>query len=395
MPAAYVTPELVRWSRERLSLDIEEAAKKLNVRPERLVAWEDGSLFPTFRQAENIAARFYVPFGYLFLSSPPHEELPLPDYRTIPAEPGVAPSLEFLEVLNDALQKQQWFRDYLLSEGAERLPFVGSYGQDDDFHLIAADIQSELGLNNGLRETTNYRSFLVALVRKVEEIGVVVLRSSIVRSNTRRRLNVEEFRGFSISDDIAPLIFINSRDAKAAQIFTLAHELAHIWIGATGISNPDMSRRSIEEDSEVERLCNQVAAESLLPRQEFLLFWRPDESTDSNLSRTASNFKVSNLTALRQAFDLDLIPGSEYWQRYTYELEQARLREDSRKTDDGSGDFYNSFFARNGTTFSRNVIDATLSGRLRYTDAARLLNVKVKTLPGISERLFGESVVGG
>jgi Zn-dependent peptidase ImmA (M78 family)/DNA-binding XRE family transcriptional regulator len=381
---AYITPSVLRWARERVHLTREMAARRVAAEPERFEAWEEGTARPTFRQAQELAQSFSIPFGYLFLSAPPREQLPLPDLRTVADRRTTEGSPELVDVVADALAKQEWYRDNVKLQGGQPLPFIGRFSLGDGPERIAADIRETIGIDSAMRrEAGNWEDFLRAFVGKVENIGVLVLRSGIVGSNTHRPLDVQEFRGFVLSDEWAPLIFINGQDAKAAQIFTLAHELAHLWIGRSGVLNPDYGLTSSEQVNEVERLCNQVAAETLVPKEEFRAVWSKSETTAANVQATASRFRVSALVALRQAYDLKLLSQAEFWAQYNRLLGAL-----PRQKGEG-GDFYNVFFSRNGRQFSRALIEALGEGRVTYREAARLLNVKVGTLGSVANRLSG------
>ena len=368
---ALVTPKLITWARERAGLDTDSASKKLGVRPTVLQSWEDGEEHPSLKQAENLANRFNIPFGYLYLSQEPIESLPLPDLRTVAGAPPGKPSPEFLDVLDDALTKQQWYREHLESLESEPLEFIGKFTIHDPVVVVAADIRHTLGLDNGLRNTaSSWDQFLTQLVRATESLGILVLRNSIVGSNTHRPLSVEEFRGFVISDDLAPLIFINSRDAKTAQIFTLAHELAHLWAGQSGVSNPDYTAHSDEQHNEIERQANRIAAETLVPRDEFLIRWNDHASLDANLDSLVRWYRVSAFVILRSGFDYGKIDQDLYRDKL------SELFNSQRPTGTGGGgNFYSNVLSRNSPTFTLTIVAAAAEGRVPYKEAANLLNV--------------------
>lgn len=384
MPEAFVTPELVRWARERNNLTADAVAQKINVAVARLMAWEQGEERPTFRQAQNLAQKLNVPFGFLFLSAPPTEEIPLPDLRTLTGAPLRAPSPDFLDLVNDVLRKQQWYREYQESEEAQPVPFIGRFTLSDSPERIAADIASTLGINDAMRQDAqNWEQFLQEFIRRAERAGVLVLRSGIVENNTHRRLDVEEFRGFAISDGLAPLVFVNAQDAKTAQIFTLAHELAHLWLGESGISNPDHMRRPSQQLNEIDRLCDQVAAETLLPSRDFQLRWRDWRSIETNLQTLATRFRVSQFVVLRRAYENGKVMFEDY--RAYYQELVANLRP---RGSQGGGDFYRTLLARSSRTLTFALLAATAEGRVSDRDAARLLNVKVRTVNDIRGRLL-------
>ncbi|MBI4296589.1 MAG: ImmA/IrrE family metallo-endopeptidase [Chloroflexi bacterium] len=385
MTEALVTPQLLKWARERRHFSVHTAANKVNVEPHKLDAWEKGQERPTLRQAQSLAQTLNVPFGYLFLSIPPIEKLPLPDFRTVTGTPSSTPSPEFADVLNDALRKQEWYHDYQKSEGAHPIAFIGRFTRKDNAEMVAADIRKALRVNDDMRRhSQNWEQFLSEFVRRVENAGVLVLRSGIVGTNTYRKLDVQEFRGFAISDNLSPLIFINAQDAKAAQIFTLAHELAHLWIGESGISNPDYTKRSSQQQHLLDRFCDQIAAETLVPNQDFLSRWQDKRPLEDNLQILATLYKVSEFVVLRRAYDNDKVSHSEYEARFQKLLDRGR-----RKLKDGGGDFYRALLVRNSNTLTLTLLSAVSEGRLSHRDAAQLLSVKLKTLIQVQKNILG------
>ena len=386
---AFITPDVLRWALERRGLPDEEVARSISVDVERLRQWKDGSGRPTLRQAQRLAQKLSVPLGYLFLSERPSEELPLPDLRTVGDEPPGTPSPELAAVLDDALSKQQWYREHLESAGEELLPFVGSRSLDDDPDDIARDIRTLLGVDDAMRRNAeSWEQFLTLFIRSVEAAGILVLRNGVVDNNTSRTLDVDEFRGFAISDDLAPLVFINGKDAKTAQIFTLAHEIAHLWVGESGISNPNYREASTTQSNRVERLCNHIAAETLVPAGAVLQEWNQRESADANSRRLARTHRVSTMVALRRGYDLKLISQDVYWRAYDELVEEWKTQ---RGRAGGGGDFYATLLARNSRTLTTALVASVAEGQVLHREAARLLNVKVGTLGEVAERLLGST----
>ena len=388
MSEALISPRVLSWARRRRDLDADGLARKLGVKPEKVKAWESGDGRPTFRQAQRMADALHIPFGYLFLREPPAEKLPIPDLRTVGDKPPREPSPDFLDLVNDVLTKQQWYREYREAEGADPLPFVGRYGVNDDAKTIAADIRDALSIDDDMREgAANWDAFRRELTLRSEGLGILVMRSGIVGNNIRRALDVNEFRGFAISDDLAPLVFVNGRDAKAAQIFTLAHEMAHLWIGEGGVSNPDYKLRSDDQGGDVERIANRVAAETLVPSADFLARWQDDLPIEANMRRLSRHYKVSGIAALRQALDLELVAPKEYWTLYDEMALNAPPSNGESKS--GGGNFYATVLSRNGRVFASAAISGAAEGSLLLDEAARLLDVNVARLPAISEQLLG------
>ena len=149
----------------------------MNVKPDAVNAWEAGERRPTFRQAQNFAQASYVPFGYLYLADPPVQELPLPDFRTIPGQPPREPSLDLLALMSDVLGKQQWFREYRESEGIEELPFVGSFGPTDPVTEVAGNIREVIDVDGARQRASNWEGFMRELTRNAEQSGIMIMRS--------------------------------------------------------------------------------------------------------------------------------------------------------------------------------------------------------------------------
>ena len=390
MTEALVTPSILAWARNRRGLEASEVAAKLNVRSDALDAWEVGDRCPTFRQAQRLAQVLHVPFGYLFLSSPPPQDLPIPDFRTLPGQAPLEPSPEFLDLLNDAIAKQQWFREYRESEGVEQLPFVARFSTTDSEEAVADDIRRVIDVDGARNKAANWESFFRELTRNAERTGVMVMRSGVVGNNNSRSLDVKEFRGFSISDTTVPLVFVNAQDYRSAQIFTLAHEMAHIWTGEGGVSNPDYSRSSKSQESAVERFCNRVAAETLVPGQDFKTRWRHDSrALENNLVPLARYYKVSRMVILRQAYDHEFISADAYWNGFQEHVQQISGEE---AVGESGGNFHYTLAARNGLEFTQAVISSVAGGTLLRREAAKLLNVKIQTLTGVAEHLFGNAI---
>jgi Zn-dependent peptidase ImmA (M78 family) len=297
-------------------------------------------------------------------------------------------SPDFLDLLNDVLVKHQWYREYLEARDAKRLPFVGKFRVADGVDRVARDMTAVLSVERIRRTSHTWDEFLRELTRSAEAIEILVMRSGIVGGNTRRKLSVDEFRGFVISDDLAPLVFINGRDSKAAQIFTLVHELVHIWIDRSGISNPDPKDIPAELRNTVETFCNSVAAEVLVPHADFLKSL-PSTFTEQTAQNLAAKYRVSTIVILRRAYELNAITRNQFFTLLEKEQQKQREREqkEAEEPSEGGGNFYFTLPIRNSRRLTETVLGALQAEGVSYREAARLLGVKTGTLPKLIEGL--------
>ncbi len=358
-----VSPRMIRWARERAGKEPDE----LRGRFPRLDEWERGEIGPTLKQLESYASAVWVPVGYLFLSEPPAEEVPLRDFRSDRGRAG-PPSPHLLDTIYLSQARQDWYRDYARSARVGPRPFVGSVTLSDPIEETAAAIRQTIGFDlEARRRASTWTDALRQFIRQVDAAGILVMVSGVVRNNTHRALDPNEFRGFTMADDVAPLIFVNGADSKAAQMFTLAHELAHVWLGRSALSDPDPGETA---EMEVERWCNRVAAELLVPMDVLRDELRPDAAPSAEMKRLARRFKVSTLVALRRLFEADAITRARF--REEYDAEVARILALPRGT---GGNFYRTQPVRAGRRFVTALVESTLEGQTLYRDALRMLGI--------------------
>jgi Zn-dependent peptidase ImmA (M78 family) len=377
-----VNPELVRWAVERSGLARDELAPDFNA------DWETGKKSPTLRQLEAFARRTMTPLGYLFLPKPPEEKLPIPDFRTPGDVPLRRPSPNLIETIQTMQRRQAWMRDYLIEQGNERLPFIGSITRRVEIEKAASRIRSTLLLAEDWHaKCDTWAEALRTLRYAAEDIGVLVAVNSIVGMNTHRPLDSGEFRGFVLPDDYAPLVFLNGADTKSAQMFTLAHELAHLWLGCGGLFN---LMHMQPYDDEREKYCNRVAAEFLIPAGILKARWKEAAATENPYKTAATWFKVSPLVAARRALDLKLISQSAFSVFYKRHQEEWDSLKTKTKEQPG-GDSYKNYYVRLGRRFSSAVVCAALEGRLSYRDAYQLTGLKGKTFDKFAARVLERS----
>jgi Zn-dependent peptidase ImmA (M78 family)/transcriptional regulator with XRE-family HTH domain len=372
-----LNPEVLRWARERAGRTVEDLAAAFP----KLDRWERGEEQPTLKQVERFAKAMHVPVGYLFLPEPPIENVPIPDFRTAGNKHSAHPTPDLLDTIYICQQRQEWYRDFARSVGESPLAFVGSAHVRSAVVPTAATIRHALGFD--LEERRRMPTWTDALRRFIEQadvLGVLVMCSGVVLNNNRRHLDPEEFRGFAMADDLAPLVFINGADTKAAQMFTLAHELAHIWLGQSAVSD---AQALLLPELEVERWCNQVAAELLVPLTDLRDEYDKAAELGNEVGRLARRFKVSTLVILRRIHDAGGLTREELWEAYTQELERLRAIPKG-----SGGDFYLTQAARVSKRFARALVGSTLEGQTLHRDAFRMLGFsKLQTFQELGRSL--------
>lgn len=362
MTTANINTDMLTWARERSGIPVPDFARRCGVSEERLLEWESGERKLTFNQAMRFAEKAHVPFGYLFLAKPPEEALPIPDLRTLEGQGVQRPSAELLDLVKLMMQRQEWYREYLQQHFAETNPYVGRFSSSDSVESIVEDIRACLGVE-AHPTRGKWDDYYRDLVQRIESLGILVMRQGNLGHHTRP-LRVEEFRGFAIVDEYAPIIFVNHSDALGARLFTLIHELCHIWIGQSGVSDANTDTHRQEEI-----LCNAVAAEFLVPAQEFRALWQQgSEDWEDNLPPLEAHFHVSTWTLARRALTLGFISQEEYG-RYISEQKNRY-----KKRDGGGGPtYYQTKKAQISRPFSRAVVGEALSGQLLLREAGELL----------------------
>lgn len=359
-----VQPQLLIWACERAGISISDVPEKFPI----LGDWISGAKQPTLKQLEGFAKKSHTPVGYFFLDAPPEDSIPIPDFRTHRGKSVKRPSANLLDTIYSCQERQDWYRDYQRANGEEPLPFIGSLTTRTSVTAAATVIREALSFRiNERKELSTWEDALRRFVEQAESLGILVMTSGVVGSNTHRILDPTEFRGFVLVDRIAPVVFINGADSKAAQMFTLAHELAHLWLGKTALSNvgPDVAPRT-HTDHGAESWCNKVAAELLVPMEDFREQFEAKAELHTELRRVARIYKVSTLVVLRRVFDAGKISRRAF--EAAYEEEQNRGRPSGRT----GGNFYATAPLRVSRRFLRALLASTYSGHTLFTDAFRM-----------------------
>ena len=369
MTRAPIRPELIAWARERAGV---RDPDDLQGRFPQLAAWEAGEVQPTLKQLEAFAQAVHVPIGYLFLPEPPQEKLPIPDFRTHDGRGVRRASPDLLDMLYACQERQGWYREFAQTVRMPEVGFVGSASLDERPKDVAARMARVLGFDLAARAACRtWEEALRQFIAQADAAGVLVMVSGVVLSNNRRTLDPEEFRGFALADARAPLVFINGADTKSGQMFTLAHELAHLWLGASALSDAGAAPLNGHRREEV--WCNAVAAELLVPLDVLRPVIKPLEPLDEAMQRLSRQFKVSTLVVLRRLYDAGALDRAAFDRAWVQERE--RLRE-LAGANAGGGDFYRTTLSRVSRRFARALVESTLEGQTLYRDAFRMLGVK-------------------
>ena len=329
----------------------------------------NGQKKPTIKQLESFTHKVHVPFGYMFMKEPPNEELPIPFFRT-----GAAPrdkvSLNVYHTIQIIKDRQNWLTNYLQENGYSDLDFVGKYNNNSNYKEIANDIRNTLKLQvNWANNYTTWEQALDYLTLQIEETGIIINFNGIVGNNTGRKISVDECRGFVLVNQKAPFLFVNSADAKAAQMFTLVHELAHIWLGeSAGFDNKQM----LPADDPTEILCDKVAAEFLVPENFFTEKWKSSQ----NIKYLRTELKVSPIVIARRALDLVLISKPQFFDFYN---DYISIFKNKKENQSPSGNFYATTKKRISLRFASYVNNAVKENNLLYRDAYKLTSLKGNT----------------
>ena len=353
-----VTESVLAWALQRADRSYEEAVEKFP----KLGDWLSGEALPRLRELEKFASFTHVSLGALIMPEPPDEALPIADMRTRESKAIERPSGNLLDTIDRYQLFQDWYHDYALEQGADKLPFLGSVNVQDSPRAVARRVRSLLHLDRV--SATGTQQWCHDIVAALEDVGVLVMRSGVVGANNARRLSTREFRGFSLYDDIAPLIFVNVADEPySAQNFTLVHEFAHLLLGHSALSGGDRLLGGSGEEA----WCNRVAACVLLPDEALTAF--DGVTTVQDYRAVARRFGVSAEVALHRLHGARLIDE----ERYGALLEAVRADYGGEKRSSGGGNYYNTLTARLGRSFATAVVTSTLEGRTGFTESFRMI----------------------
>ncbi len=381
---AFITPNVLKWARESARMTEDTAAAKVSVTVDKLKEWEEGTSQPTIRQAQTLAKSYKRPFALFFLSEIPRDFQPLKDFRKSGSKELTTSSIF---IIREIQQKQAWISEVYSDNNEEKLSFVGRFTINDSPKVVANDILSTFKINPASYKNDNP---IKEWIDAAESNGIFVSRTSFIHS--RMKLDSEELQGFAISDPFAPFVFVNSDDWNAPQLFTLLHELAHIWIAQTGISNgiePEIVNR--DRFNQIELFCNEVAANALIPNEIILSIDRSIFNSSQEIFKAAKYLGVSSFAFLVRALNLNIISPSlyqrlkkqtdiDYKAFLVKEAKKKAAQKLRQKEKPGGPNPYLLRLNKNSRLFTQVVLDALRSGFVQPTQASLLLGTPANNL---------------
>jgi Zn-dependent peptidase ImmA (M78 family) len=373
-----VEPAILDWAIRYATDDVAD----------NLLKWKNGGKAPTFNQIESVSRATHIPLGYFFLKNPPAEDFPLLQYRTVDSINAKSISRDMIDTLNHMESIQEWMREYMIESGYDRLSFVGSMRDNRDKQAIIRKVREVMNIAPDWHTQVPVKADAFKFFRgKFEDAGVLVMMSGIVGGNTHRSLSIEEFRAFTLVDEYAPLIFINANDSLSAKIFSLIHEAAHLFLGQDNLFNDRYG--NADGVSAIETLCNAVAAEILVPREQFKREWikQAGNEPDKKIQILANTFNCGTVVIARKALDNQYISHDQYRTIVDVAIERFNyLRNRS-----SGGDYYATTATRIDNRFIIALDQSVREGKTQYTDAYRLTNTNRKTFSKLLEEVRGVS----
>ncbi|MCI6086330.1 MAG: ImmA/IrrE family metallo-endopeptidase [Selenomonas sp.] len=386
-----IQPEILRWVK-RVILEQCPVTRKAQDQIGLLDAWMKKEQVPTLAKVEQLSKDTRIPFGYFFLQHPPEKETTIADYRTLKSKGVAEPSRELIDVVNHMLLVQDWMAEHRQENGFAPLPFVGSASENMHISEIAPSIRMELDLSlEWYRDARSSREAAFRFLReKAMHANILVMQSGVVGPGSNRPLDVKEFRAFTLVHPFAPLVFINACDSAGGKLFSLAHELAHIWLGEDSLLNTGSEHIFVDP---VETRCNAVAAEILLPMSIFPSKWEAafaDAGGDVNQTSEilSTYFRCGKIPVLRRALDTKFISRMTYQVMVQAILAQYREQKKKEKKKVG-GEYYTMKLSRWDTHFLQALDASTKSGRTSYVDAYRLTGMNGKTFSKLMDKVRG------
>jgi Zn-dependent peptidase ImmA (M78 family)/transcriptional regulator with XRE-family HTH domain len=387
---AYITARVFKWARESAKMTEEVAASKIAVSIDKFKEWENGEDYPTIRQAQTLAKAYRRPFALFFLPDVPTDFQPLQDFRKTGSKEL---STSSIFIIREIQQKQAWISEVNEENNENRVSFIGKFSSKDNPIIVANDILNTLNINP---LNYKYNNPIIEWIDKAESNGIFISRTSFIHS--RLKLDSNEIQGFAIADNYAPFVFINSDDWNAPQLFTLVHELAHLWIAETGISNDiEPSIKNVGDYNPIELFCNEVAANALIPKEYLDNLDKRAFDNAKEVFKNAKNIGVSSFALLVRALNQNIISLSAYrnlkhfadieYNEFLKREEAKKLKQKEKEKPSGPNYFLLQL-NRNSRLFTQTVLDAFRGGVIEPSVASNLLNVQVNKFPKLEAQMY-------
>jgi len=370
-----INPKIIAWAISHGEKSEADLRQKY-----RLDRWENPKAEhdnPTFKQVQDFSRDTRIPFNYFFKADIPHEENAFVKFRTI-NNTNNQPSRRLIDTIHAMASRQEWMKQYLLDQNDQtKFKFLNIINDQMSPKTVAKDILKLLDLTDTIGLTMTDDAFFNILRTKISTLGILVMQSGIVGTNTRRSLDVAEFRAFVLIDSVTPLIFINSADSKKAKIFSLIHELIHALLGRSEILNV-----SPEDNMTNERWINEVTINILLPAKDVRLNLS-QETYQKGLPYLSKKFHTSLVATAIRAVSLNSCKHTAIsWAKQ----EQSRYLK--LKQSPSGGNFYNTAISRVDRHFANAVINNEADGNLAVATAASMLGITLKTYDATVDRIL-------
>lgn len=381
---AYVNPQMLVWARLQTPFDTVEKLHDIDerIKPEDLKKWESGLDYPSITQAKILAKQYKIPFAAFYLPSPPlHKIKTYANRRTITGHPDRELSInlwkeiqDFIAIRNTAIENLSYIK--------QTYPSLPRIEPTDNIEDIGRKVREFIGYCPPFKNKTAYKNKAFNYFRKLfEENGILVFQMNDVE--------ISEVRGISIYNNVLPIIGITAKDNERAKVFSLFHELAHLLLKTT----ESYCLVDYGDNGDEERRCDEIAAEILLPKVNFIdVAWetysRYETWNDDCIGEIANRFGVSLLSVLRRLEETELMDSDEYWAKFN--IMRSRYNKYKREKPDKKSPvkFVYKYISKNGTLYPKIIMTAHANGSLSYGEVCSLLSVTPKTLREIGMVLY-------
>ena len=382
-----VKPIIIQWAIQSAGKDVSGLSDKFD----KIDKWTSEESELTVSELNKLSKELRIPFGYFFLGEPPDEDIQLLKYRTVDNEEQAKPSRELIDTIKYMEKRQSFMRDALIEDGFLPHEFVGSAAIKDNPEDLAVKITQELKLKKDWNKN-NPAAFNV-LREAISNLGILVMQNGVVGNNNHRVLNVAEFRAFVLIDEYVPLIFLNARDSANAKVFSLCHELVHIWLGVDELYNDNFTTNQIFNNGQLESFCNEVAAEMLLPLSSIQSALDPQNDIYTNIKHISKVFNVSELVVCIRLKTKKFINAKVFNEVYANLLTEMRdnLLGKQLQEKKSGGDYYATSGSRLDARFAATVSRKAREGRILYTEAYELIGAKGKTYDNLIKHVEGRA----